>query len=82
MKTSFDDEWDVMPNGRHKAIHSVGAVCPFKIDVAHDSPYTGLLKVFFIFLTFFFWAQIDLCLLEKVQTFARLMSCKRLIVES
>jgi len=44
VKTSFDDEWDVMPNGRHKAIHSVGAVCPFKIDVAHDSPYTGLLK--------------------------------------
>lgn len=44
VKTSFDDEWDVMPEGRHKVIHSVGAVCPFQIDIAADSPYTGLLK--------------------------------------
>ena len=46
VKTTFDDEWDVMPNGRHKSIHSVGAICPFKIDIAADSTYTGLLKVF------------------------------------
>ena len=44
--TSFDDEWDVMPNGRHKVIHSVGAICPFQLEVSTDSPYTGLLKVF------------------------------------
>jgi len=42
--TSFDDEWDVMPNGRHKVIHSVGAVCQFQINISPDSPYTGLLK--------------------------------------
>ena len=46
----------------------------------HHTPVS--LRYFWSFLTFFFWAQIDLCLLEKVQTFARLMSCKRLIVES
>ena len=43
--TSFDDEWDVMPNGRHKVIHSVGAICQFEINISPDSPYTGLLKV-------------------------------------
>ena len=42
--TSFDDEWDVMPEGRHKVIHSVGAVCQFQINISPDSPYTGLLK--------------------------------------
>jgi len=44
VKTTFDDEWDVMPNGRNKVIHSVGAICPFKIDIAENSNYTGLLK--------------------------------------
>jgi len=42
--TPFEDEWDVMPNGRHKGIHSVGAICPFEIKISDDSPYTGLLK--------------------------------------
>ena len=45
MKTSYDNEWDVMPNGRKKTIHGKGAICPFKIDIAPTSPYTGLLKV-------------------------------------
>jgi len=42
--TSFENEWDVMPAGRRKAIHSVGAVCPFTVDISPDSPYTGLFK--------------------------------------
>ena len=49
VKTTFDDEWDVMPEGRHKVVHSVGAICPFQIDIAANSPYTGLLKVRRIF---------------------------------
>ena len=43
VRTSFEDEWDVMPAGRLKYIHSVGGVCPFVVKLA-DSPYTGLLK--------------------------------------
>ena len=34
--TSFDDEWDVMPNGRHKVIHSVGAICQFDDTATHQ----------------------------------------------
>ena len=44
-KTTFENEWDVMPAGRQKAIHGVGAVCPFTVDVSADSPFTGLLMV-------------------------------------
>lgn len=43
VQTTFDDEWDVMPAGREKAIHAVGAVCSFVVEIA-DSPYTGLFK--------------------------------------
>lgn len=43
MLTVFDDEWDVMPAGREKGIHGVGAVFPFVVNIA-DSPYTGLFK--------------------------------------
>ena len=32
--TSFENEWDVMPAGRRKAIHGVGAVCPFTVDIS------------------------------------------------
>ena len=42
--TSFENQWDVMPAGRVKVIHGIGAVCPFSIDVAADSPYTGVFK--------------------------------------
>ena len=45
VKTTFDDEWDTMPIGRNKVIHSVGAICPFKIEIDEKSNYTGLLKV-------------------------------------
>jgi len=41
--TSFENEWDVMPAGRVKAIHGIGAVCPFTVDISPDSPFTGLL---------------------------------------
>ena len=43
VKTSFDDEWDNMPEGRLKTIHHAGVVCPFSIDIK-DSPFTGLFK--------------------------------------
>ena len=41
--TPFADEWDVMPNGRVKVIHSVGAVCPFEINI-ENSPFTGIFQ--------------------------------------
>eukprot|EP00948_MAST-09A_sp_MAST-9A-sp1_P000625 g625.t1 len=44
IQTSFDDGWDVFPDGRKKYIHSVGAVCKFSIDISDQSPYTGLLQ--------------------------------------
>ena len=43
MKTVFDNEWDVEPEGRKKYIHTVGAVCPFVVDIK-DSPFTGIFK--------------------------------------
>ena len=43
MKTVFDNEWDVMPEGRKKFIHSVGAVCPFVVGIK-DSPFTGIFQ--------------------------------------
>ena len=43
--TSFENEWDILPAGRVKAIHAIGAVCPFSVDVTENSPFTGLLKV-------------------------------------
>jgi len=42
--TSFENEWDIMPAGRVKAIHGIGAVCPFTVDVSENSPFSGLLK--------------------------------------
>jgi hypothetical protein len=38
---------DEMPAGRvtGQAIHTVGAICQFTLDVTADSPYTGLLRV-------------------------------------
>lgn len=43
VRTTFEDEWDVMPAGRLKYIHSVGGICPFVVKIA-ESPFTGLLK--------------------------------------
>jgi len=42
IQVSFDEGRDELPSGRQKYIHSVGAICPFVLDVAADSPYTGL----------------------------------------
>jgi len=44
VQTTFDDEWDVMPVGRMKYIHSVGAVCPFVVRISGDSPFTGIFQ--------------------------------------
>merc|ERR1712020_401047 len=41
--TTFDNEWDVVPAGRVKVVHSNGAVCKFEIDIER-SKYTGVLK--------------------------------------
>ena len=41
--TPFENEWDVLPKGRVKAVHSVGGVCKFEFEIANSS-YTGLLK--------------------------------------
>ena len=41
--TTFDNEWDNMPEGRQKYAHGVSAVCKFTLDI-QDSPYTGLFK--------------------------------------
>lgn len=42
IQTSFDVMSDEMPNGRTKDIHTIGVVCQFDLDIAKDSPYTGL----------------------------------------
>ena len=41
--TSFDNEWDVMPRGRVKVVHSIGGVCKFTLNI-QNSIYSGLLK--------------------------------------
>ena len=41
--TSFDNEWDVMPRGRVKVVHSIGGVCRFTLNI-QNSIYSGLLK--------------------------------------
>ena len=43
VKTTFDNEWDVMPAGRKKFSHLNGVVCPFKVEIK-ESPFTGVLK--------------------------------------
>ena len=42
--TTFENQWDILPAGRVKAIHGIGAVCPFTVDIAQDSPFTGVLQ--------------------------------------
>jgi len=44
IQTSFDVHSDVMPPGRQKVIHGVGAVCKFKLQISSTSPFTGVLK--------------------------------------
>ena len=43
MLTTTDNEWDFMPAGRVKALHPIGGVCKFKIEINH-SIYSGVLK--------------------------------------
>ena len=42
--TTFENQWDVMPAGRVKVIHGIGAVCPFSIDITELSKYTGIFQ--------------------------------------
>ena len=43
MKTSMDNEWDIMPAGRKKFIHYIGAACKFTLSIS-NSPFTGVFK--------------------------------------
>lgn len=43
VKTTFDNEWDVKPGGRKKCVPSVGAGCPFGVNI-QDSHFTGSFK--------------------------------------
>merc|ERR1712159_259823 len=43
MITAFDDQWEVMPAGRSKVIHTQGVHCQFKLEIS-ESSYTGLLS--------------------------------------
>merc|ERR1711997_1106587 len=42
--TTFEAEWDVLPAGRKKTLHGIGAICPWTIEVSPDSPFTGVFK--------------------------------------
>jgi len=42
LMTVFENEWDFLPEGRRKAIHGTGVVCPIKMQTSADSPFTGL----------------------------------------
>lgn len=44
MITTFEDQWEVLPKGRSKVIHTQGVHCRFKLDVTGDSQFTGLLS--------------------------------------
>ena len=39
----MDNEWDVVPAGRKKFIHYIGAVCKFTLNIS-NSPFTGVFK--------------------------------------
>ena len=41
--TVLVNEWDFLPNGRNKIAEGSGVVCPFKINIPDDSPFTGVL---------------------------------------
>lgn len=43
VQTTFDNHAEVMPAGRVKMIHSIGAVCQIDFNVTSASKYTGLL---------------------------------------
>lgn len=42
VQTTFDNHADVMPEGRVKYIHSMGAVCKFSMTTVASSPFTGI----------------------------------------
>jgi hypothetical protein len=43
MITPFEDNWEVLPAGRERLIHSQGAVCQIDLKVDSHSPFTGVL---------------------------------------
>jgi hypothetical protein len=44
LEPTFEHEGDVMPEGRHKYIHTVGGVAKAKFVAIKNTPYTGILK--------------------------------------
>ena len=43
MRTSMDNEWDIVPAGRKKFIHYIAAACKFTLSIS-NSPFTGIFK--------------------------------------
>jgi len=43
VQASFDINWDVMPTGRKKMIHAIGAVCKINLTIT-DTAYTGIFE--------------------------------------
>jgi len=44
MITPFDDQWEVLPAGRERIIHTQGVVCQIDFQVNSNSPFTGVLS--------------------------------------
>lgn len=42
-QTTFDNMKVEMPAGREKKIHTIGSICKFDLNIARNSPFTGLL---------------------------------------
>merc|ERR1719215_832861 len=45
MITPFDDQWEVLPNGRERLIHSQGVVCQIDFNVDSNSPFKGIIRL-------------------------------------
>jgi hypothetical protein len=43
MITPFEDQWEVLPEGRSKVIHGQGVVCQVVMQISAASPFTGVL---------------------------------------
>lgn len=43
-RTTFENEWDVLPAGRRKVFHPNGVVCPIEMEISEESPFDGLLS--------------------------------------
>jgi len=44
MITPFEDQWEVLPAGRKKIIHTQGVNCQIEMSINSNSPFTGVLS--------------------------------------